>query len=661
MAKLAKALSAAAGNAAGDPVYVEDVFSTYLYTGNDGTQTITTGIDVSGEGGLIWQKPRTNDSTNNDHKLFDTARGQNKVIYSNLSAVEDSGRPLSYTSTGFTLDAGSQSYGLNKASVDYTSWTFRKQKGFFDCVKFTTTGGGGTQTISHNLGSIPGMIIIKKLTGSGGWHTWHKGITSPNSDWWKNYGHLEANYLFQDWGSTNAIYEAPTSAAVTLGIYYTLNAGDYVAYFFAEGGSDDQIFGDNGDEATIKCVGWTGNGSTQDINLGFEPQWSMIKNTTNTGYNWYMLDSMRGAGATAGSQNYLAADLSDAEGVGASMWQTTSTGVRLTNDNSWNKSGSKYLGVFIRRGPMKEPSAGTDVYIQDLSSSTTYESPFFQSPWPVDLGIYRKRTSTEGNYASARITGTGYLIAQTTAASNPDNANVWDFMNGYYDLGSGYYADYAAIMFRRYPKVFDVVYYSPLSTDPNPKNVHNHNLKVKPELIIVKQTTAVYASRNWAVGAPDLLGVTSSDTLGLNLDVAEGGSGTYDLFASTQPTATQFTVGYNSAGVGVFGESYVAYLFATLAGVSKVGTYTGTGNTLNVDCGFSGGARFVMIKRTDSTGDWYVFDTTVQGIIAGDDPYWLMNSNAADVTNTDYIDPLSSGFTLTSSFTAGTYLFLAFA
>jgi hypothetical protein len=110
----------------------------------------------------------------------------------------------------------------------------------------------------------------------------------------------------------------------------------------------------------------------------------------------------------------------------------------------------------------------------------------------------------------------------------------------------------------------------------------------------------------------------------------------------------------------------IAYLFATLPGISKVGSYTGTGNAINVDCGFSAGARFILIKRTDSTGDWYVYDSA-RGIASGNDPYLLLNSSAAEVTNTDYIDPLSSGFTVTSSApvgmnaSGGTYLFLAIA
>jgi len=58
MSKLTKALTAAAGNA-GESLYVEDVFSTYLYTGTAATQTITNGIDLSGEGGLVWIKSRS--------------------------------------------------------------------------------------------------------------------------------------------------------------------------------------------------------------------------------------------------------------------------------------------------------------------------------------------------------------------------------------------------------------------------------------------------------------------------------------------------------------------------------------------------------------------------------------------------------------------------
>jgi hypothetical protein len=130
--------------------------------------------------------------------------------------------------------------------------------------------------------------------------------------------------------------------------------------------------------------------------------------------------------------------------------------------------------------------------------------------------------------------------------------------------------------------------------------------------------------------------------------------------------STTFTVGGDGDVNGSSATTYVAYLFATLAGISKVGTYTGTGTTLQINCGFTAGARFVLIKRTDSTGDWYVWDSA-RGIVAGNDPYLLLNSTAAEVTSTDYIDTASTGFEISSTApaainaSAGTFIFLAIA
>jgi hypothetical protein len=107
--------------------------------------------------------------------------------------------------------------------------------------------------------------------------------------------------------------------------------------------------------------------------------------------------------------------------------------------------------------------------------------------------------------------------------------------------------------------------------------------------------------------------------------------------------------------------TFIAYLFASLDGVSKVGLVTHSGSSTDVDCGFASGARFVLLKRTDSTGDWYFWDTT-RGIVSGNDPYLTLNgTNQPEVTNTDYIDPLSSGFQISGDFTDGTYIFYAIA
>ena len=74
-----------------------------------------------------------------------------------------------------------------------------------------------------------------------------------------------------------------------------------------------------------------------------------------------------------------------------------------------------------------------------------------------------------------------------------------------------------------------------------------------------------------------------------------------------------------------------------------LGSYTGNGTNQTIDCGFSAGAKFVLIKRTDSTGDWFLWDS-VRGIVAGNDPHFSLNTTAAEVTTDDSIDPDSSGF-----------------
>jgi hypothetical protein len=137
------------------------------------------------------------------------------------------------------------------------------------------------------------------------------------------------------------------------------------------------------------------------------------------------------------------------------------------------------------------------------------------------------------------------------------------------------------------------------------------------------------------------------------------------IWNDTAPTSSVFTVG-TFGGVNASGGTYVSYLFATCPGVSKVGSYTGTGTTQQINCGFTAGSRFVLIKRTDYDGDWYVWDSA-RGIVAGNDPYLLLNSTAAEVTSTDYIDTAATGFEISSTAPAainangGSFIFFAVA
>ncbi len=114
------------------------------------------------------------------------------------------------------------------------------------------------------------------------------------------------------------------------------------------------------------------------------------------------------------------------------------------------------------------------------------------------------------------------------------------------------------------------------------------------------------------------------------------------------------------------GGTYVSYLFASAPGVSKVGSYTGNGSSQTINCGFTGGARFVLIKRIDSTGDWYVWDTA-RGIVSGNDPHLSLNTTTAEVTTNDTIDTDSTGFVVNQvsatnvNVSSATYIFMAVA
>ena len=87
---------------AGSKTYVDDVFSTYLYDGTAGSQSINNGIDLSGEGGMTWIKTRTQ---NFEPVLFDTARGAQKVIRSDVTTGELTYADglTSFNNNGFTM------------------------------------------------------------------------------------------------------------------------------------------------------------------------------------------------------------------------------------------------------------------------------------------------------------------------------------------------------------------------------------------------------------------------------------------------------------------------------------------------------------------------------------------------------------------------------
>jgi hypothetical protein len=639
----------AAAGVGGAGEYIEDLFSTYLYTGTGATQTITNGIDLDGEGGLVWMKSRSLDGSNNS--LVNTADGVNSGLVSNSASAATATDFSSFNANGFTLGSDVQG-GYNNSGATFVSWTFRKAPKFCDVL--TYTGTGLNTTIAHSLGAVPGMILVKKTSAGGvAWAVYHRSLA--------NTEYLVLNTTAASaTGATRWNNTTPTSSVFSLGTDASVNASGstYVAYLFAH---DAGGFGDDGEQNVISCGSYTGNGSTTGpvIDLGYEPQFLMFKRATGGTANWMMVDNMRGLNVTGRSE--LIPNLANAEynNATSTIVEPTSTGFKLTaNASQTNAASSDYIYIAIRR-PMKTPESGTEVF--STNTATYSANQVVTTGFPVDMLMMKGRTITFGNLVYDRLRGLAstntspydaqLLTSDTSAESSGDYTNTAN--NTGYQISPGF-SGFSSVNwnFRRAPGFMDVVCF----TGTGVAHTEAHNLGVVPELMIVKtRSNAV----GWAVSV-GAVGYTN----GSRLELTDPFYSEPNRITGT-PTTTTFPVG-TDAYVNVSARTYVAYLFASLPGVSKVSSYTGTGADLNVDCGFSAGARFILIKRTDSTGDWYVWDSA-RGIVAGNDPYLLLNSTAAEVTNTDYIDPLSSGFTVTSSAPAalnasgGTYIFLAIA
>jgi hypothetical protein len=632
------------GGAAAVPQYIEDVFNTWLYTGTGASQTITNSIDLSTKGGLVWIKSR---SATYNHSLFDTARGATKAINSNLTTaqVTDANSLTAFNTTGFTLGSGNTTgTEVNTSSATFASWTFRKQPKFFDIV--TYTGNGSARTIAHNLGSVPGCIIIKSPSANDDWFVYHRSIGATKA---LSLSSTEASFTSSAWNNTT-----PTSSVFSLGSVTDTNTSgrSYIAYIYAHNAGG---FGLTGTDNVISCGSFTTDGGgIASVNLGYEPQWLMTK-TTTTVQSWKIVDNMR-AFVVTDKDSVLNPNLSDAETVNTSVANPTATGF----DFDSGPSDTTFIYIAIRRGPMKVPTVGTTVFapVTYTGNNTTRT---ITTNFPVSQYFIFRRDATSVNNIAVFDRLRGYrlrLLSSGTGAESSDitfpylDSNTGVVLQGGVFNTSGESRGIWA--FQRAPSFFDEVCYT--GTGSANQRV-SHNLAAVPELIIVRGRTS---GNGWytyvaTLGRNNYLAVNSTAAIDSNTNA----------WGTSNPTTTDF--GIDNTWFGLDGVAVVAYLFATCAGVSKVGSYTGNGSTQTINCGFgAGGARFVLIKRTDATGDWYTYDTA-RGMTTLTDPYLLLNSTAAEVATLGSVTTVSTGFALNSTILAainvngGNYIFLAIA
>ena len=406
------------------------------------------------------------------------------------------------------------------------------------------------------------------------------------------------------------------------------------------------VFGENGDQNIIKSGSYVGTGSNlQDVFLGFEPQWVMIKcsshSTDHT--NWAIYDNMRGV-VSGGDDRQLVANETDEEENGdnyanSDLIEFTSTGFKV-GQSDWdvNHSANKtYVYIAIRRsdGYVGKPvDAGTDVFAMDTGNSSATQA--FTSGFPVDFALYRTPASAENWRIGARLLGRKYLEANNSAAQGDSSWQTWDDNTGFAE-NTYYDSTFQAWMWSRGQGLDVVTYNGSNSAFDLP-----HNLGKTPEMIWFKSRSNAVG---WYVYHKGLNGGTNPEqySIALNTDAVETNQGSPGQILSL--TSTHVGLNFWTGQVSQDNYTYTAMLFASVDGISSVGSFTGPDPeaTITIDCGFQ--PRFVMIKCSSHARDWVVFDT-VRGIAAGADKKLALNTNSAQVTTEDMIDLTSSGFSL---------------
>jgi hypothetical protein len=194
-----------------------------------------------------------------------------------------------------------------------------------------------------------------------------------------------------------------------------------------------------------------------------------------------------------------------------------------------------------------------------------------------------------------------------------------------------------------------------------------HGLDLEPELVIIKKRggSGFGGGGNWTVG----LGILPSNNWAGSLYLND--TGAYftgvNYFWNGSPTSSVIKL-KNDWFVNGANNQYIAYAFHSVEGFSKIGTYVGNGSTngpfVYTGTGFK--PAFVMIKRTDSTQNWPIVDTSRDTYNIANKRLFANLSNAEDTGITNYLDLLSNGFkcrdgNVSYNALGGTYIYMAFA
>ena len=264
-----------------------DYFNTKLYTGTGASNAIT---GVGFQPDWTWIKKR---NATRDHSLFDSVRGVQKQLASNLTDAESSSANYltSFDTDGFTVGSSSN---VNASSDTYASWNWlashttasntdgsitstvsANTTSGFSIVSYTGTGSAGT--VGHGLNKEVDMLIVKNRDTTNGWRVYFRDLNATK------YLTLDANVASV---SSSAIWNNthPTSSVFSIGTGTSVNGSgnNLIAYCFAS------------IKGYSKVGYYTGNANSSGpfVYTGFKPAYLFFKMQGTTAA-WRVFDSKR--------------------------------------------------------------------------------------------------------------------------------------------------------------------------------------------------------------------------------------------------------------------------------------------------------------------------------------------------------------------------------
>ena len=590
---------------AGGATYINDIFNIDVYKGKQNVGVaITNGMDYT-EDSMVIIKNREEGSKSwwvFDNKTGIRPNGGNGNLFINHTLGANLGygadNNITRNATGFVTPTTNDNE-LGEDGDYYVSYSLKKTENFFDIVNYT--GTGSVQHVPHNLGAQPGMMWVKEYGANGqSWFIYHKNATAQRYLKFDNGG-----WVLGGGPAWNG--QAPSATHFTVNTDNATNGSGktYVAYLFADHSNNSGTFGEEGDQNIIACGQYYGNANSTGptIDLGWEPEWVVIKRKQ---YNedWFTADQMQQMPGTWDKPtNWMKLNTTDTNQVNDRKVFITPTGFKISSSDAMiNQSGEYYIYFAIRRPelsvsrPIESP---TEVFDMDNTADLTGQTPCFpvRGVRKTDFATARGYAGNEDWYASDRKMGRRRYFLNTSGTPAASSYR-FDFLHAW---NSGWSTSgYQTWAWARNPGSFDVQGH--LGTGGNAS--HGHRLGVVPEMMWVKRTNGV---RDWSVYHFGMNNANNPQGHYMQLNEQQWAASSTTYWNSTVPTATHYSVGSSNQTNGG-NDDYHTYLFASKAGVSKCGWYTGTGAAQTLTFGFQ--PRFVLIKCSNANNTkWAMWDS----------------------------------------------------